>query len=420
MSPATLAFLMCILSKCPRAASHTAMVGCGTQLGSIAGMHRRLLVVILALCVWLTGAASADNYFTTRAPHAVILDGDTGNVLFAHKADVPIRPASMSKIMTAAVVLDLVDKGEITMDTRFKVSRKAWRTGGSKMFVLVDTEIRVEDLLRGLLAVSGNDAAIVLAENISGSEEAFAELMNERAKAWGLTQSTFANPTGREDENQRMSVLDLAKLARLIWQRFPEHWTLFSIETFTWSDIEQKNRNPLLASFDGADGMKTGYTEEAGFGLVGSATRDGTRRFIVVAGFEKAPERAREANRLMRLAFSEFDRRTYFEAGDIVGAADVFGGQQPAVPLRIEVPVRFTLHRRELDGAEAKIIYQGPLMAPVREGEQVAVLQLSMPGQETREYPLYTAESVRPLGVMAKMGIGLRLLFTPPTEPVFD
>lgn len=214
----------------------------------------------------------------TQAKFAVILDFASGDVLYAKRATTPTAPASMSKLMTAAIVFDQLKGGEITLNTPFTVSAKAWRWQGSKMWVLVDTQIRVEDLLRGLIIQSGNDAAIVLAENIAGSEEAFAALMNRKAREWGLVDSQFANATGWPDPGQRMSMLDLARLARKIIRDYPDYYNLFSERSFTWSRIEQENRNPLLKTFDGADGLKTGHTDEAGYGVVGSAMREGVRR----------------------------------------------------------------------------------------------------------------------------------------------
>ncbi|MEM9988526.1 MAG: D-alanyl-D-alanine carboxypeptidase family protein, partial [Pseudomonadota bacterium] len=345
------------------------------------------------------GNAYAERYFTTKAPHAVILDDKSGKILFEKAADIPISPASMSKLMTVAVVLDLIEKGELTPQTPFRVSEKAWRTGGSKMFVLVDTEIQVEDLLRGVMTVSGNDAAIVLAENIAGSEEAFAQVMNERAKSWGLKASRFHNPTGADHPDQKMSAKDLARLAHQLWHRHPDYRYLYSLPEFTWSEITQANRNPLLRTFPQADGMKTGFTDDAGYSLVGTASKDGARRFIVVAGLDSENDRRREATRMMGLAFSEFDTRQFFAAGDVVGEAEVFGGQVQNVPLVIDVPVLFTLHRQQLDAARAKIVYPGPISAPIPEGEQVAILELTMPGEPKREYPLYTREKVKSLGV---------------------
>ncbi len=374
-----------------------------------------LCAVVAGLSSLLAPSANASSrYVSTKAPYAVIMDAESGDILFEKEARVPIPPASMSKLMTAAVVLDLIQKGEIGPDTLFAVSEKAWRTGGSKMFVLVDTQIRVEDLLKGLIVQSGNDAAVVLAENIAGSEEAFARLMTQRAREWGLQHSRFSNPSGQTDEGQRMSAIDLARLARRIWTQFPDYRYIFGMKTFTWSDIEQRNRNPLLDSFNGADGMKTGHTEEAGWSIVGTAEREGRRFFIVAAGLSTQQSRADEADRLMRIAFEDFATRTFFEAGEVVAEAEVFGGQKDVVPLRIDAPLRFTRHRRVLDQADAKVIYTGPLTAPVRKGEQVAILEVSLPDEPTREYPLYVAETVRGLSPTAKIGLGVRVLFTPP------
>ncbi len=369
--------------------------------------------VLLALFLLVTPALAQD-FVTTSARNAVIMDYATGQVLYGHRADEPVPPASMSKLMTAAVVLDAIERGEIAEDTLYDVSERAWRMGGSKMFVLVDTQIRVGDLLKGLIVQSGNDAALVLAENLGGSEEGFVRLMNEKAAEWGLKDSRFANPMGLDDPEQRMSVSDLARLTRCIWQRHPDHRALFSLPEFTWSEITQTNRNPLLATFEGAKGMKTGYTEEAGYSLVGLAERGAQTRIIVVAGHEDEAGRRREADRLMRIAFEEYDSRVFFEAGDVVAQAEVFAGRAEAVPLALDKTLGFTLHRKSLDGAKARVVYQGPIPAPIRKGQQVAVLKLTMPGEPEREYPLYTTEKVRGLSAVSKIGLGLTALLTPP------
>jgi D-alanyl-D-alanine carboxypeptidase (penicillin-binding protein 5/6) len=350
----------------------------------------------------------------TKASHAVIMDVASGEFLYGKDADTPVPPASMSKLMTAAVVLDLIKQGKLTPETPFTVSEKAWRTGGSKMFVLVDTEITVENLLKGIIVQSGNDACIVVAENIAGSEEAFAQLMNARAKAWGLEQSSFGNPTGLPHPEQRMSMRDLAKLARHIWYEYPEYRYLFSMPEFTWSKITQANRNPLIGAMQGARGMKTGHTDEAGYGVVGLAERGGTARIAVVSGLQSEAARRAAAIDLMDEAFDSFDEATFFEAGDLVGYAEVFAGQAETVPLRIDQEVTFLLHRRTLQGAEAELAYEGPLRAPVKEGEQVAILSLTMPGQPDRDYPIYTAGEVRGLGFLRKVQLGLQQLLTPP------
>ena len=372
----------------------------------------------LALCCWLgLGASgSAADLIETRGTHAAIMDVASGQLLFGKKADVAVPPASMSKLMTVAVVLDLIEQGRLAPDTPFEVSEKAWRTGGSKMFVLVNTKIEVLDLLKGIIVLSGNDACIVVAENIAGSEEAFADLMNARAQAWGLTESSFGNPTGLPHREQRMSMHDLAKLARHIWISYPEYRYLFEIDEFTWSDITQKNRNPLLGNHPGARGMKTGHTEEAGYGVVGLAEEAGEARIAVVTGLDSERARQNAIIDLMEEAFSSFETMQFFATGDVVGEAAVFAGKADTVPLDIKQNIAFLRHRAVLEDAEADIFYEGPLRAPVRRGEQVAVLRLRLPGEVVREYPLYTADEVAGLGFFEKIGLGFQALFTPPDQ----
>jgi len=378
-------------------------------------IRRRALFSLLLCCFAVLGQASAQGQFVrTQAQNAVIMDMATGKVLFGKEANVPVPPASMSKLMTVAVVLDLIKQGKISTETMFDVSERAWRTGGSKMFVLVDTQISVGDLLKGIIVQSGNDACIVVAENIAGSPEAFAELMNARARVWGLEESSFANPTGLPDPEQRMSMRDLAKLTRIIWNEYPDFRYLFSIPEFTWSNITQANRNPLIGAMEGARGMKTGHTDEAGFGVVGLAEREGAARIVVVSGLETAKARRAAALDLMDEAFDSFAQRTFFSEGMVVGEALVFAGQAETVPLRIDQDVSFILHKSQIQGAEAELSYEGPLRAPVIEGDRVAVLKLTVPGQPAREYPLYTAAPVEGLSFFEKVRLGLVSLLTPP------
>ncbi|MEO1041593.1 MAG: D-alanyl-D-alanine carboxypeptidase family protein [Pseudomonadota bacterium] len=377
---------------------------------------RSALCFLIAATAGTVAKTSAADLIETRATHAAIMDVSTGDLLFGKKADIPVPPASMSKLMTVAVVLDLIEQGRLSNNTPFSVSEKAWRTGGSKMFVLVDTEIELIDLLKGIVVLSGNDACIVVAENIAGSEEAFAELMNARAQAWGLTESSFGNPTGLPHPDQRMSMRDLARLSRHIWTTYPEYRFLFSIDEFTWSGITQLNRNPLIGGFPGARGMKTGHTDEAGFGVVGLAEQNGVARIAVVSGLETDEARRKAGIDLMEEAFEAFASGEFFSAGDIVGEATVFAGKAESVPLEIDQDVIFTRHKKILAAAEAELIYDGPLRAPVMRGEQVAILRLSLPGEEVREYPLYTADRVKGLGFFEKIGLGFQALFTPPDE----
>lgn len=371
-------------------------------------------VAIAAALTFMLAGAMAQEYFPTAATHAVIIDGETGKLLYGKNHQQAIEPASMSKLMTVGVVFDRISRGEITMDTEFQVSERAWRTGGSKMFVLVNDRIRVEDLLKGTLAVSGNDAALVLAENHPGGEAGFVRAMNARAAEWGLKASTFTNPMGLPDPGQTMSVQDIAILGRHLWRAYPDYRYLFGIKEFTWSDITQTNRNPLLGVFDGADGMKTGHTDTAGYGVIGTATRNGDRRFIVVAGLPSAEARAREADRVMGLAFSEFENRVWFEPGDIVATAAVFGGKADNVSLTIDTRVGYSGHRSVLDDTTARAEFAEPLEAPVRKGQRAGILTVQIPGEDAREYPLYTNEKVREIGAFAKLALGLQILFTPP------
>ncbi len=385
-----------------------------------AGLLPAIIIALIGLSLLLSAFIPAHANVRTKAKIALIMDYETGQILFERDGQRPMAPASMSKLMTIAILFDMIQSGELSLDTKFSVSEAAWRrgqgTGESKMWVLVGDEIALRDLLRGIIIQSGNDASQVVAENIAGSEEEFAKLMNSKAAAWGLTQSSFANATGMPDPNQKMSARDLALLTRKIIHDYPGLYPIFSESEFTWSNITQPNRNPLLKSFDGADGMKTGHTEESGYGLVGTAFRDGQRRIIVLNGLETAQARSREATRLMEQAFDLFDHRVFFTAGSRVGEADVFMGRTDKIGLVVNSEIGFLTARTALEQASGEIVYQGPLRAPIDKGEQVAVLRISMPGREAVEFPLYAEETVREVGFFAKIGFGLRSLLTPPDD----
>ncbi|MEM9899486.1 MAG: D-alanyl-D-alanine carboxypeptidase family protein, partial [Pseudomonadota bacterium] len=256
---------------------------------SLAGIKFGIVRLLLGLAgIAASGGALASPPIETSSTHAIIYDFKTNTVLFDKNATKPTAPASMSKLMTIAIVFEKLKSGELSLDDMFSVSEKAWRKTGSKMWVRVDTEIAVKNLIRGAIIQSGNDACIVLAENIAGSEDAFVDLMNLKARQWGLNDSTFANATGWPDPGHKMSMHDLAKLATMIIEDYPEYFAIFSEREFTWEKIRQANRNPLLGSFEGADGLKTGHTDEAGYGVVATAVRDGVRRIVVVNGLTSA------------------------------------------------------------------------------------------------------------------------------------
>ncbi len=372
-----------------------------TKFGLIAG----------ALAMVFGGVARAE--VTTIAPHAVIMDFETGAVLFEKDADAPIGPSSMSKLMTVAIVFEKLKNGELKLSDEFSVSETAWREKeGSSMWVRVDTKIRVEDLLRGIIVQSGNDACIVVAENISGTEAAFADLMTKKAREWGLKNSTFTNSWGRPDDHHKMSTRDLALLGRKMIKDFPAHYKYFAEKDFTWEKIRQPNRNPLLFNFKGADGLKTGHTEENGYGLVGSAIVNGERRIIVVNGLTSEKERAAESERLMRVSFNDFTNRTLYKAGAVVGDALVFAGKDATAPLVTDAPVSMILHRSSADTIVAKVVYEGPIAAPIAEGQQIGYLRISMEGGDAREFPLYAGKAVKSVGPFGRIGLAVKALVT--------
>ena len=336
---------------------------------------------------------------TTTAKFARLEDYDTGAVLFDKAGLEPMPPASTSKLMVAEIVFRELKEGRLKLDDKEHVSEYAWRTGGahahgSAMFVAVKSDVRVEDLLRGLLVQSGNDAAIVLAEGIGGSEESFVALMNKRAAELGLTHSHFTNAWGRSDEGELVTAQDMAALARHLIRDYPEYYHYFSEKEFTWNKIRQLNRNPLLTMDIGADGLKTGDTTESGFGLVGSAVQGDQRLIVIVNGAKSAAERAEEARKLLNWGFRGFDVQTFFSPGEVVGCANVFGGVAATVDLTPVTPVKAFVPKAGGDKLMAKIVYQGPLAAPLAEGASVGELRIYQGEIEMMRAPLKTRAAV--------------------------
>lgn len=355
---------------------------------------------ILAGLAWLAAMSVAGaQTVTTSVKFARLEDYDTGTVLFDKAGEAPMAPASTSKLMVAEIVFHELKEGRLTLDNKEHVSEYAWRTGGahahgSAMFLAVKSDVRVEDLLRGLLVQSGNDAAIVLAEGLGGSEESFVALMNTRAAELGLTHSHFTNSWGRSDADELVTAQDMAALARHLIRDYPEYYHYFAEKEFTWNKIRQLNRNPLLTLDIGADGLKTGDTSESGFGLVGSAVQGGQRLIVVVNGAKSAPERAEEARKLLNWGFRSFDVQTFFAPGDVVGSADVYGGLAASVDLTPATPVKTFVPRAGGEKLTARIVYQGPLAAPVAEGASVAELRIYQGETEMLRAPLRTRTAV--------------------------
>ncbi len=372
-------------------------------------------MIIFLFALFLAASGAHAQPISSPAKYALIMDYATGEILYEKNAEIPTAPASMSKLMTVAIVFEKLKSGELSPDDEFFVSEKAWRMEGSKMWVRVDTKIPLRDLLKGVIVQSGNDACIVIAENIAGTEEAFADLMTKKAREWGMKDSTFANASGWPDPGHKMSMRDLAVLTRKVIKDYPEYYAIFKEREFTWENIRQSNRNPLLDAFDGADGLKTGHTEESGFGLVGSAVKDGARRIVVLNGLDSNKARTQEARRMMQLSFNDFAKKSVFEAGDIVGEARVFGGKAPTVPLITRDAVSMIVHRSELDSIKTTFVYEGPVAAPVVEAQQIGYLKVERGNGETKEYPLFAGRRVSETGVFGRIGLAAGRLFGKPS-----
>jgi serine-type D-Ala-D-Ala carboxypeptidase (penicillin-binding protein 5/6) len=330
----------------------------------------------------------------TQARHALIVDVATGTVLLDNLADEHLPPASMSKIMTAYVVFGMLKQGRASLQDELPVSERAWRLQGSKMFVPVGARIKIDDLLKGMIIESGNDACLVLAEGLAGSEEAFVELMNEKAKEIGLTDSHFANVSGLPDPNHWMTARDLATLSIRTMKDFPEYYHYYGQIDYEFNNIKQGNRNPLLYKGLGADGLKTGHTEEAGYSLAASVKRDGRRIVLVLAGLPTMKARAQESERLIEWAFREFNDYKLFAAGDKVEDADVWLGSEPKVPLTVGRDLVVTLPRKSRKDMKVTLEYDRPIPAPVAKGQTVGKVVVTAPDVLPAEAALVTAASV--------------------------
>lgn len=335
----------------------------------------------------------------TDAPIAFLYDETADAVLYAKQADLPSPPASMATLMTLELVFKALAEGRLTREQTFRVTEDAWRRGGapsrsSTMFAKLNSEVAVSDLLRGVIIQSGNDAAITLAAGLAGSEQAFAGQMNQRARELGLTRSTFRNATGQPDPDQKMTARDIATLAAHLIEAYPEQYRAFGEPEFTWSKITQRNRNPLLADYPGADGLKTGYTQDSGYGLVGSVVRDGRRLIIVLNGLETAKDRADQARKLLDWGFSAFEQRRLFAAGDAVAEARVFGGATFHVPLVPERAVDLLTPKGDDARVTARVDYAGPVTAPIAKGQRIGTLKIWRGETLTVETPLVAGADV--------------------------
>lgn len=359
------------------------------------------IAFVAAAALFSSGRFDANaQTFQTSAPNAILIDAGTNTVLFEKGADDYVTPASTVKLMTAELVFHELAEGRLKLDEEFGVSEHAWRTGGapaggSAMFLAVNSRARVEDLIRGLVIVSGNDAAITLAEGLAGSEEAFVMRMNKRAAELGLTKSRFGNPWGQAGPDQKVTAREMAKLAAHIIKTYPEYYHYFGEKDFTWGKIKQPNRNPLLTMSIGADGLKTGNIDAtSGYGIVGSAIQEGRRLIVAVYGARNAKERAEEARKLLQWGFRNFEERELFKSGETIGTAQVYGGTQGSMPLAAAQDVKVLLPRGGQEKLSGKIVYEGPVIAPIEAGKPIGRLEVKRGAAVVLEMPLQAAETV--------------------------
>ena len=370
------------------------------------------------LLIWSLSAGAAIPIaaaeITSTAKQAHVTDFWSGKVLFSKNADEPMKPASMAKIMTVFVAFQRIVDGALRMDDEFVVSTKAWRKGGSRTFLEVGSKVTVSDLLHGIIVQSGNDAAIVMAEGISGTEKAFADEMNFLAKKIGMNDTNFRNSTGWPDPDLTTTAKDLNILTTELIRRFPadkypELYPIFAKREFTYNKIRQPNRNPLVYGKARADGLKTGHTQESGYGLAGSAVRDGQRVVMVLNGMISMKQRSAESNRLMDLMFREFQTYRFFDKGQAVDRANVWLGKKPTVDLVLNEPLQLILSYQERRSTKLSVQWLDPVPAPIKKGDQLGTLTLDMNG-ETRVLSLHAAQDVQILGIFDRVSAAIKYL----------
>ena len=358
-----------------------------------------LALALIVMGVFDVSVSAWAQTMQISSPNAILLDAGTNTVLFEKGADELVPPASTVKILTAEMIFRDLAAGKIKLDDEYVVSEYAWRNGGgpaggTAMFLPLKSSARVEDLLRGLLVQSGNDAALVLAEGTAGSEETFVLRMNKRASELGLTKSRFSSPWGKFNEEQKVTAREMAKLASHIIAAYPTYYPYFGEKEFTWNKIRQQNRNPLLTMSLGADGLMTGALEKGDFGLVASAVQEGRRLIVAVYGAKTAKERAEDAQKLLQWGFRNFDEKELFKAGEVIGPAQVYGGVKGSVDLASKTDVKALLPHAGTEKLSGKIIYDGPISAPVAAGTSLGRLVIRRGQAVILEQPLETTEAI--------------------------
>ena len=371
---------------------------------SMAGRLIARFTVFAVLLLAATLAHAQSQLYSTSAKEALLIDADTGTVLFAKEGSTPFPPASLAKLMTMEVVFHALKIGQLKLTDTFHISENAWRnggalSGGSTMFAELNSDVPLDDLIHGVIIQSANDACIAIAEGMAGSEIAFAGLMNQRAREIGMTDSHFANSTGLPDPLQHVTTIDLAKLATHIIREYPEYFSIYSETEFTCNNILQQNRNPLLKMGIGADGMKTGYTEESGYAIVGTVKRNNQRLIAVLSGMSSERERAEEARKLLDWGSRAFEKLRLFEDGEVIGQASVYGGEKSGIDVTGDGPVDIYLPIGFRDKLRARIAYTGPLMPPVEKGTKVATLKVWIGDTLSQETTLVAAETIEKGGL---------------------
>lgn len=361
----------------------------------------------------ILGMTAKAETIDTQARQAIIIDANTGTILMEKNADELMTPSSMSKLMTVYMVFERLKDGSLKMTDEFPVSETAWKkyykSDASLMFLPVHAMVKVSDLLRGVIIQSGNDACSVLAEGLAGSEEAFAERETRKSREIGLTKSTFKNASGWPEPGHQMTARDLAILARRLIYDFPDYYPIFAEKSFFFNNIKQDNRNPLIwQNIAGADGLKTGHTEDGGYGEVGSAIRDGRRIIVVLNGMTSIKMRAEESERLIEWSFREFDDYKLFRAGETVTDAEVWLGQEKTVPVTVAADLAMTLPRTARHDMKVVASFNGPLPAPVKKGAEVGVVTITAPGIQPVQIPLVASQDVERLGFFGRLSAALK------------
>ena len=385
-------------------------------------MKKKFLTLIALLCCALPITANAQDNVQSVAKYAYITDYNSGRVLMNKAGNEAMKPASMAKIMTTYLAFERIADGTLSLDDTFVVSEKAWKKGGSRMFLDPGSTVSVRDLLKGIIVQSGNDAAIVMAEGLSGSEDAFADEMNDKARELGMYNTVFRNATGWPDPDLTTTAHDLNLLATALIKnfpadKFPELYPMFKIKNFTYNDIKQGNRNPLIYKDESADGLKTGHTEESGYGLVGSALRGNQRIIMVLNGMSSKNERAQESRRLMDFMFREFKQYEFFDKDQEVDTANVWLGNRPTIKLLADQDVYKTMSRKERRDLKVSLNWEDPVPAPITKGQQIGTIVLSYEDKR-EEYPLVSAEDVAALGFFDRITEAVKyLIFGSPFQP---